>query len=104
MDTSVSLGDRHALNAMSTPFILQPAIRTLTPHDKGHIPNTTLRCFITIQDFNLPSPVISIATIHTEEFSSEKCGFIPTCSCLDGHNRVLIIHDIFWQQGYLYLL
>src|SRR5690348_5214835 len=104
MDTSIGLGDRYALNTMGTPFILQSAIRALTPYNKGHISNTTLGRFIAIQDFNLPAAVISVAAIHTEEFSSEKRSFIPSGSCLDGHNCVFLIHDIFGQQRYLYLL
>src|SRR5947209_3233690 len=104
MNTSIGLGDRYTLNPMCTPFILQSTIRTPALHDKGHVSNTALWRFIDIQDFNLPAPIISVATIHAEEFSSEKRGFISTSTCLDSHNRVFLIHDIFRQQGYLYLL
>src|SRR5436305_3233941 len=104
MNTSISFSDRYALTSVRPPFILQPAISALAFDDKGHISNAALWRFIDIQDFNLPAPIISIAAIHTEEFSSKKRGFIPTSSCLDGDNRVFLIHDIFGQQGYLYLL
>src|SRR5437764_11913581 len=103
MDTPVCLRNRNPLDTMSAPFIFQAVIRTFALDDKGNIFDTALPGLIEIQDFDFPTSSFSIAAVHTEEFACEKCCFIATGTRLDSDDSILLIHNIFRQQGYFYL-
>src|SRR6266568_1035396 len=104
MDTPIRLGDRDALDAVSTTLIFHAAIRALTPDDKGDIFNATLLSLIDVQDFDLPTSPLGVAGIHAHQFTCEERSLVATSTCLNANNGIFLIHSIFRQQGYSYLL
>src|SRR6266566_3317314 len=104
MDASIGFSNWNSLDTMRTAFVFQAAISPLAFHLKGYIFNTTLCSFVDIKNFNLPVPIVSIATVHAKKLSSEKRCLITTGASLNGDNSVFLIHAIFGQQGYLRVL
>src|SRR5438445_13697883 len=98
MDTPIGLCDRNALYTVSAAFIFHAAIRAFAFDDKRDVFDAALPGFVDIQYFNLPAPAIGIAAVHAEEFAREKSGLVATCSALDSHDGVFLIHNIFGQQ------
>src|SRR5260370_37451686 len=97
MNASIGFCNWNSLDTMRTAFVFQAAVRPLAFHFKSYVFDTVLRSFVDIKNFDLPMPVVSIATVHTKKLSSEKRGLVTTSACLDGDNSVFLIHAIFVQ-------
>ena len=99
MDASIGFCNWNSLDTMRTAFVFQAAIRPLAFYLKGNIFDTVLGSFVDIKNFDLPVPIVSIATVHAKKLSSEKRCLVTTSASLDGDNSVFLIHAIFGQQG-----
>ena len=98
MDTSAGFCFRNSLHTMYTTFIFQSGISTCTCDHKCYFLKSADSVLIETHHFCFPAAGFCIFHIHTVNLCCKKGSFIPTCTCTDLHNNVLVIIRIFRKK------
>src|SRR5690349_10769448 len=98
MNATVGLGHGDALDTMCAALVFHAAVGTLAFHDKSDIFDAALFSLVGIHDLDFPAATIGVAAIHAEKLCCEKGCLVATGTALNGHDSILLIHNVSWQQ------
>src|SRR5687768_18312060 len=104
MDAALTLGDRHALNAVDTRFPAHDSKRSFSLHLEDRFLHSAERSIRLRDDLDAPAPAFRESCVHAVEIGGKDRGLIAPGAATYLHNRRTVVQRVVRYQRRLVLL